>query len=244
MAAPKKAWTKERAAALLSGAGWLKRQPEDFRNGVFRHGRILCVPAGATIFHQGDETPTGLYALLEGNLFAFHYVGREEEEKLLLWTIAPGAWFGEAVLFDRAPRPFEVTAATDAELFFLPAAGFNELVSADPRHYRPFALLLTANLRSNFRGLVNARLSARERAARAFLRLARAHGRQGEAAVALDIQLSQSDIASLVGVSRQYMNELLVQWQKEGLIERTGGVTRILALSRLEAMASRPSRTF
>lgn len=237
MAAASKEWTKDRAAEFLTREGWLKDQPPDFRSGVFRRGKILRVSAGATIFRQGDETPTGMYALLEGNLLVFHYLG--EDEKLLLWTIAPGAWFGEAVLFDRAPRPFEVSAATEASLFFLPAAGFADLVSADPRNYLPFALLLTRNLRSNFRASVNGRLSARERAARAFLRLARAHGRPAGDAIALDIQLSQSDIASLVGVSRQYMNELLADWQKDGLIEVKGGIIRIPALARLEALANR-----
>lgn len=237
MAPASKAWTRDRAAEFLCREGWLKSQPEDFRSGVLRRGNILRMSAGATVFHQGDEPPSGIYAVLEGNLLGFHYLG--EDEKLLLWTIAAGAWFGEAVLFDRAPRPFEVSAATDASLFFLPVAGFNDLVSADPRNYLPFALLLTANLRSNFRGLVNARLSARERAARTFLRLARAHGRPASAAIALDIHLSQSDIASLVGVSRQYMNELLADWQKEGVIEMTGGFIRIPAIARLEAMANK-----
>ncbi|MEQ9225672.1 MAG: Crp/Fnr family transcriptional regulator [Parvibaculum sp.] len=237
MAVASKAWTKDRATEFLSREGWLKDQPADFRNDVFRRGKILRLSAGAAVFHQGDEPPSGIYAVLEGNLFGFYYLG--EDEKLLLWTIAPGAWFGEAVLFDRAPRPFEVSAATEASLFFLPTAGFNDLISADPRNYLPFAKLLTENLRSNFRGLVSARLSARERAARAFLRLARAHGRPADTAVTLDVHLSQSDIASLVGVSRQYMNELLADWQKEGLIEVTGGIIRIPVLARLEALANR-----
>ncbi|MBO6906035.1 MAG: winged helix-turn-helix domain-containing protein, partial [Parvibaculum sp.] len=53
----------------------------------------------------------------------------------------------------------------------------------------------------------------------------------------LDIRLSQSDIASLVGVSRQYMNELLAEWQRDGLIENGSRGIRICDLDGLKMLA-------
>lgn len=231
------AWTKEKIEAFLSKEGWLARQPPDFRARILENGKPICVAAGATVFEMGEHPPLGMYALLEGTLHTLYYL--DKDETLLLWTAGPGAWFGEAALIDDAPRPFEIRAATNADLFFLPAAAFHRLLEVEPRYYRNFTLLTCANLRANFRGMIAGRLDAKTRAARAFMRLIRAHGRTVEDGVMLDLHLSQSEIASLVGVSRQYMNELLAQWQKEGFIEASGGIIRVRMLDRLDALSRR-----
>lgn len=231
------AWTSETIAEFLSKEGWLARQPQDFRDRVLAGGKLLHLPAGSSVFEMGEHPPRGMYALLEGVLQIFYYL--DNDESLLLWTAGVGAWFGEASLLDDAPRPFEIAAATGATLLFLSAAAFNRIVEDEPRFYRNFALLTCSNLRANFRGLIAGRLDARTRAARAFMRLVRAHGRDTGGGVALDVHLSQSEIASLVGVSRQYMNELLAQWQKEGLMTLDAGGIHIKRLDRLKALARR-----
>lgn len=228
-------WTKETIADFLSREGWLARQPADFRDQVLAAMKPLRLAAGSTVFEMGEYPPRGMYALLEGRLHTSYHL--DNDESLLLWTAGPGAWFGEAALLDDAPRPFEIVAASDVTLLFLSAAAFNRLVEDEPRFYRNFALLTCANLRANFRGMIAGRLDARTRAARAFLRLVRAHGRPVDGGVMLDAALSQSEIASLVGVSRQYMNELLTQWQKEGLITLEAGTIRIRKLEGLETQA-------
>lgn len=175
-----------------------------------------------------------MHALLEGDLRAFSYI--DEDNKFLMRTIGVGAWFGEVSLFDGKERSHEVKAVNDAALLFLPLAGFNRIVEQEPRYYRNFALLLSSYVRMAARSMRNDRLDARQRTARAFLRLASAHGRADGNSIVVDINISQSEIASLVGVSRPYMNELLAEWQKDGILCLTGGLIRIPALERLKAM--------
>jgi CRP-like cAMP-binding protein len=50
----------------------------------------------------------------------------------------------------------------------------------------------------------------------------------------LDLALNQSDLASMVGARREWVNRLLSDWRKRGLIEFESGVITILDLARVE----------
>jgi CRP/FNR family transcriptional regulator len=50
----------------------------------------------------------------------------------------------------------------------------------------------------------------------------------------LDLALNQSDLASMVGARREWVNRLLSDWRKRGLIEFDSGVITILDLARVE----------
>ncbi|MBO6905766.1 MAG: cyclic nucleotide-binding domain-containing protein, partial [Parvibaculum sp.] len=160
-------WTKPKALELLS-KGWLGERPEELRQAIIHHGHIVTVPAGASVYRQGDLDHAGMYALLEGDLRAFYYY--RDIEKMTLWTMGPGAWFGQAVLFDDGPRPVEFSAFSECRLFLLPISGYRRIVAREPRYMHDFALLLCYSIRTNFNATIARRLSARERAASAFVR--------------------------------------------------------------------------
>jgi CRP-like cAMP-binding protein len=51
----------------------------------------------------------------------------------------------------------------------------------------------------------------------------------------VDLSLNQSDLASMVGARREWVNRLLGDWRKRGLLEFDNGVITILDLPRVEA---------
>lgn len=63
------------------------------------------------------------------------------------------------------------------------------------------------------------------------------HGRAIEAGkrYVLDLSLNQSDLASMVGARREWVNRLLSDWRKRGLLAFDNGVITILDLPRVEA---------
>ena len=50
----------------------------------------------------------------------------------------------------------------------------------------------------------------------------------------LDLGLNQTDLASLVGVRREWVNRILQYWSKKKLIEYEGGKLIILDLARVK----------
>ena len=56
----------------------------------------------------------------------------------------------------------------------------------------------------------------------------------------VDLSLNQTDLASMVGARREWVNRLLSDWRKRGLLEYDRGVLTILDMERV--VAERDSR--
>jgi CRP-like cAMP-binding protein len=81
-------------------------------------------------------------------------------------------------------------------------------------------------------------LEASSRFARALMRLAEVFGRPTPQGLTLDIRLSQQQLGSLVGVSRESINKLLGEWQRGGILAVTGGHITLLDRAALENIAA------
>ena len=64
---------------------------------------------------------------------------------------------------------------------------------------------------------------APSRLARWLLRLQENFGKPTPAGTRLDIKLSQQQLGSLIGVSRESVNKSLSEWQRDGVVAVEGG---------------------
>lgn len=203
---------------------------------IVAHSDVMRLAPGAVLFKFGDPIE-GLYVALEGDLRA--YVMAEEGERVFFRALGPGSWFGDSGLLDsHGQRLFDVNATSAATVMFLPAQVHRELSEADPAFYRAFVQLACIHARHATRILIETRSEAPRRTARALLRLARAHGLPASDGMRLAMNLSQADLASLVGVSRQYMNELIARWEQDGLLRWNGKAQPLLDVEKLSTLLS------
>ena len=227
-------WAKTDVHQFLARGRWFGSLPLAIQEKIIAHGEVLRIPASTVLFKFGDDAD-GLYAALQGDLRA--YVSAEDE-RVFFRALGPGSWFGDSNLIDeRGKRSFEACAASDAVALFLSIESFREMES-DPVFYRSFVQLMCLHARHATRILIETRSEAPRRTARALLRLARAHGIPGSDGTRLAMNLSQADLASLVGVSRQYMNELIARWEQEGLLRWNGKAQPLLDTERLNTLLS------
>jgi CRP-like cAMP-binding protein len=70
------------------------------------------------------------------------------------------------------------------------------------------------------------------------LRLAEAFGKQEGGATRLDIKLSQQQLGSLVGVSRESVNKQLGEWQRDGIIDVASGIITLRDRRAIEGIAA------
>ena len=61
-------------------------------------------------------------------------------------------------------------------------------------------------------------LNACPRLARQLLRLTETYGRKDGDAICIDLAVSQNDLASLVGMTRESINKHLCNWRRAGVI--------------------------
>ena len=184
---------------------------------VGSHGIARSYPKNTIIVTEGDKTDS-LYVILEGRVKVF--VSDDSGNEVLLLTQGAGEYFGELVL-DEGPRSASIMTLEPSRFLVVPKADFREFVMHNPA----FALSLIEKLIGRVRSLTAsvkslALMDVYGRVARLLLELAEDHGGQ----LAISQRLTQQDIASRIGASREMVSRILKDLSTGGYLtqSRTG----------------------
>jgi CRP/FNR family cyclic AMP-dependent transcriptional regulator len=187
-------------------------------------------PRGQIIFSQGDEGGS-LYVLLAGLVKVV--ITAASGDEMLLTTLRAPATFGELALVDGRPRSASVEVGEPARVLIVSRDAWRELVAAHPQ----LSDALMRTLASILRRLTDqasdlALLDLPGRVAKMLMRSYEVLGRPS----ALDMRLTQTDIANMVGGSRQSVNQILGHLASRGYIEARG---RIIVIKDPDALRRR-----
>jgi CRP-like cAMP-binding protein len=167
------------------------------------------------IFHQGDPGDA-LHVVTSGSVKVV--LPSAEGEEAIIATLRPGDFFGELSLLDSAPRSATVVALEPAETMALPRTVFHELLDADPGLRDALLAGLAHELRSLTRHVEELHfLDLAGRLAMRLSRLARDSDPVSKE-VRLNWPYTQSDLASMIGGTRQSVNKLLSGLVEDGLV--------------------------
>jgi CRP/FNR family cyclic AMP-dependent transcriptional regulator len=169
---------------------------------VGSHGVSRAYPKSTIIVTEGDKTDS-LYIILEGRVKVF--VSDDDGNEVLLQTQGPGEYFGELVL-DEGPRSASIMTLEPSRFLVVPKSDFHAFVMHNPA----FALSLIEKLIGRVRSLTAsvkslALMDVYGRVARLLLELAEDSGGQ----LAISQRLTQQEIASRIGASREMVSRIL-----------------------------------
>jgi len=185
---------------------------------VGSHGIARSYPKNTIIVTEGDKTDS-LYVILEGRVKVF--VSDDSGNEVLLLTQGAGEYFGELVL-DEGPRSASIMTLEPSRFLVVPKADFREFVMHNPA----FALSLIEKLIGRVRSLTAsvkslAHMDVYGRVARLLLDLAE---ESGGGKLSIPQRLTQQDIASRIGASREMVSRILKDLSTGGYLtqSRTG----------------------
>jgi CRP/FNR family transcriptional regulator, cyclic AMP receptor protein len=226
-------------AAALERSAWFSNAPAPLRDALLAAGRVRTLVAGERLFMRGDPDD-GLYCVLEGavRVGAASVAGREA----LLAVVGPARWFGEIALFDGGVRTHDAYAERDSTLFHVPRPALIALLDATPAYWHTFGLLLAQKLRHAFDAIEeSALLPAAARVARRLLLLSdeydEAAPNPGSPRTRRVINVPQENLALMLALSRQTVNQILRQFEREGLLALRYGEIEIVDAVGLAAQA-------
>jgi CRP/FNR family transcriptional regulator, cyclic AMP receptor protein len=225
-------------AARLGRSAWFRSAPAAMQAQMVESGRVERLLAGERLFTRGDSDD-GLYCVLDGliRIGAASSSGKEA----LLAVIEPVNWFGEIALFDNRPRTHNAYAERDAELFHLPRAALDAMLARSPAYWHVFGLLLTQKLRLAFEAIEEtALLPAAQRVARRLLLMAGGYGEPG--ALRRTLKVPQEDLAMMLALSRQTINQVLKQFETQGALKLRYAEIEIVDARKLAALADLDER--
>lgn len=180
---------------------------------------------GEVVFQKGDPG-TAMFLVRSGLLKV--YESSPEGTELVLTTLAAGAVVGELALADGGERSASVAALQPSRLLVLGRNEFLHALRQEGALAEPLLHYLAAHLRrlTDFAAdLVFLDLSAR--VAKLLTRLAEESGQPVRPGMLLR-SLTQSELAAMVGASRQSTNGVLRGFVQAGWVELEGRQIRLL----------------
>jgi CRP/FNR family transcriptional regulator, cyclic AMP receptor protein len=189
---------------------------------------------GDAIFFEGDPGQT-LYIVESGNVRI--YLHTEDGQETSVNVCTSGDIFGELAVIDGLPRSASAIALEDSVVLALNREQFRECTRRYPQLAFNFLKALSVRVRYNTRQIDS--LSAfrvPSRLARKLLELAQEHGVVEMGGVRIPLPLTQSDLASLIGTTRESINKALGNFRKQGLIRVQAGVITIVDPEALRAL--------
>lgn len=187
---------------------------------------------GETIFHQGDEGEL-LYLIVRGQvrIYTVSLLGQELSVKVF----RDGDFFGELALLDGQPRSASAETMRPTTVLTLHRDAFRRAVSSSPEIAVSVLEELSGRLRrTNIYAEHLAGQSAPQRVVRTLLDLADQHGVADHGATRIDLHLTQDDLASLAGTTRETVNRVLSSLRDQGLIQVERARLSVLNLPQLE----------
>jgi CRP-like cAMP-binding protein len=218
----------------LRASSWFGTLAAPLQDTLISIAAVRRLGDGETLFQRGDP-PDGLYCVVEGTIRigATSAEGREA----LLAVLEPVNWFGEIGVFDRQPRTHDARADGNTTLLHMPQSALTALLDGTPALLHAFALLLTHKLRLTFTVLEEtALLPAPVRVARRLLLMADGYGdlRLGSRRV---LRVPQEQLAQLLALSRQTVNQVLKDLQARGILRLAYGEIELLDFAGLRELA-------
>jgi CRP-like cAMP-binding protein len=195
----------------------------------------LDVTRGEVLFHEGERGDR-LYVIERGKI----KLGRRSNDgrENLLAVLGPGEMFGELSLFDPGPRTATATVVADARVQEL---GHQDLVAwlqTNPAVAKHLLQALARRLRRTNEALADLVFSdVPGRVAKALLDLSTRFGEPVEDGLRVAHDLTQEELAQLVGASRETVNKALADFAARGWVRREGRAVVLLDVDRLERRA-------
>jgi len=215
-------------ANLLKAGRWFSGLPAALQTLIIERSVRKSYRKGDYVVREG-QPPKAMHAVLSGRVRVTRKVGDEQEE-LLIQLGGPGFWFGDYAVYAGVNSIGSIVADTAVTTLALTVREFERIVREEPGYFRAFADLLFERYADLFRYLGESHGLAPEDWLRIRLvDLAAVMRRDDPAADAGVIALSQSELAAMMGLSRQTLSTLLGRLEARGIISVGFRSIRVLA---------------
>ena len=179
---------------------------EDIR-GLMALAKRRTFRSGEVIFHREDPGQV-LYVIKEGKV-KICLVSPDGQE-ISLVVFGKGECFGEFAILDGLPRSADAVALEKVECYTLQRSDFHNAIMKNPKIAIQIIEVLTRRLRSTDQMVEDLIfLDVYGRVAKKLLELADTHGTKVDDGTRIDVRLTQQEIDSMVGASRESVNKVM-----------------------------------
>jgi CRP/FNR family cyclic AMP-dependent transcriptional regulator len=183
---------------------------------VAQHAHRRAFEAGRNVMTI-EQPGEAVYIILHGTV-KIHI--EQGERDVILAILGAGDMLGELSLIDSIGRSASAVTLENSLMLWMDKTTFNYMLDNFPPVARNLVKILSARVRLSDQLIqALATLDVNGRVARQLLAFAEKYGHEKDGATQIRIALTQSDIADLVGASRKRVNQAMVLFKEQGLID-------------------------
>ncbi len=217
-----------KAEVFLRGVSLFQSLSQSDRECLATALRPRALKRGEVLFRKGDEG-TSLYIVKSGSVKIV--LPSDMGDEVAAAILSGGDFFGELSLLDGMPRSADVVALEASELLALNQRDFLAFLKGNERAIQTIFSYLSMQLRRTDELLEDAHfLNISERFARRLIELSHKYGnrKSEKEPIEIDLRLTQKDLASIVGTTRESINKELKALREHGLISTEENALKIL----------------
>lgn len=187
---------------------------------VARHVQARTFAPGVTLFHQ-DMPGTMMYMIESGSVRVIS-IGRTGQE-LTLNVLGPGEVFGELSILDGEHRSATAITITPTVVWLLAQSDLTKFMNEYPSVNQAMVQLLVDRVRATAQRLEAMTFQdVLGRLAFELLSLAERSGEPTDQGIAITIPLTQVDLATMVGATRESVNKAVSILRTQNLVDFDG----------------------
>src|SRR5581483_2399630 len=191
--------------------------PEDTAALLERSIQKKSFRRGEVIFHKGDPG-SSMYLIVDGQVRIV--LPSEGGEEALLGVLDKGDFFGELSLIDGQPRSATIVASEQTETVVLHRDDFLKVIHSSPSVAIDMLRVLARRLRETDEVVEDAVfLDVPGRLAKKLLELGETYGDARPDGTIIGLRLTQSELATMVGATRESVNIHLRSYRLRGIID-------------------------
>jgi CRP/FNR family cyclic AMP-dependent transcriptional regulator len=208
--------TQSATLALLANISLFSSLNEQELDKIQRHAVTRSYPKNSVIMNEGAPARS-LYVIIKGRVKIF--LTDDEGKEVIINCQGVGEYFGELALIDGAERSTQVMTMEPSTFVEISKSSFHDLLAAYPN----IALSLIQDLTKRVRVLTDnvrslALMDVYGRVAKILLSMATDH----DGKLFIEDKLTQQDIASRIGASREMVSRILKDLTAGGYITMEG----------------------
>lgn len=193
----------------------------------YRHGEVIF---------RKDDPGDQFHVIMEGKVRIV--LPSPDGEEVTLAILGPSEIFGELSLLDGEPRSATAIAGEDARTVVIKREDFSAWLATRPAAAITLLETLSRRLRRSDDLLADvAFLNVPGRLAKKLVDLARLYGRDGPPGQPVQVRLTQGELASTIGVTRESVNKHLRYFSSQGWVAVSKGRITIRDAHALEEQA-------
>jgi CRP/FNR family transcriptional regulator, cyclic AMP receptor protein len=222
-------------SVILARSGLVQGVEPEAVSALTKYLHPVEFPRGHTVFAEG-EPGDRLYIIISGKV----KLGRRSSDgrQNILAIMGPSDMFGELSIFDPGPRTSSATTITTVRAVSMDRDALKAWITDRPEIAGQLLRVLARRLRRTNNNLADLIFTdVPGRVAKQLLQLAQRFGTQEGGALRVTHDLTQQEIAQLVGASRETVNKALVDFAQRGWIRSSGKSVLISDSERLSRRA-------